>query len=216
MLNKCGVATPTNPLPPVVFAPRNPNVLSIMQQAAQRAQQAFKQPPRLLLVVLPDTGGLLFFVVGGGFGGGGPVWGAGGVGRNGGLCLLLTVHSAKFGVSITVAKSGLTAQQAGHPALRRSQPPTAFLCCCLAGLMPDHHRHHPTPPHPTPPTPPHPGAPQPTPPHPHALRLDRRRAVQGGEAGHGQHAGHTLPVHRGAQGRRRLAAARQAAVLVGK
>lgn len=61
MLNKCGVATPTNPLPPVVFAPRNPNVLSIMQQAAQRAQQAFKQPPRLLLVVLPDTGVLLGF-----------------------------------------------------------------------------------------------------------------------------------------------------------
>ncbi|GAB4819183.1 hypothetical protein N2152v2_006229 [Parachlorella kessleri] len=60
MLNKCGVQTPPNPLPPVVFAPRQPNVLNIMQQAAQKAQQAFKQPPRLLLVVLPDTGAQLY------------------------------------------------------------------------------------------------------------------------------------------------------------
>lgn len=55
-LNKCGVQTPTQN-PPVVYAPRNPNVLAIMQQAALKAHQQFKQPPRLLLVVLPDTGG---------------------------------------------------------------------------------------------------------------------------------------------------------------
>jgi hypothetical protein len=57
MLNSCGVATPTSPLPPSILAPRNASAAEIMRRAADAARQTFKKPAQLILVVLPDTGG---------------------------------------------------------------------------------------------------------------------------------------------------------------
>ncbi|KAL4452075.1 hypothetical protein ABPG75_007737 [Micractinium tetrahymenae] len=60
MLNACGVATPTNPLPPCVMAPRNAAPAEVMRRAAEQARQTFNAPAQLILVVLPDTGKQLY------------------------------------------------------------------------------------------------------------------------------------------------------------
>lgn len=60
MLNACGVATPTNPLPPCIMAPRGASPAEVMRRAADAARQTFQRPAQLVLVVLPDTGQHLY------------------------------------------------------------------------------------------------------------------------------------------------------------
>lgn len=57
MLNACGVATPTNPLPPCIMAPRGVAPAEVLRRAVEAARQTFHKPAQIVLVVLPDTGG---------------------------------------------------------------------------------------------------------------------------------------------------------------